>query len=419
MREEELSSLYGELDVLPLGIFLLHKLMFMLWICINHLESEKSVTRMGFLSVLLLFVWCSKEWSLHSCKFKLRVTQGVWFMALLLFRVPVCKFWTSTKWRLTYFTCTNIDCIGCLVKERVWESPGSRNGLYVNLCCTSAPGKWCRKLCSEPVSPGPWQNLTGEKGRTIPKQKCLLAAWMMGITSGPWQAVFLEFSTLLYLCAWNLKARDLLISAVASSPACFWRKQLEIQPWHMVIKGQGRAGSAVVCTACRDSSGEAHVCNAEEHRLGILANLLFQCFCKWSVKSAVPAVSGLVQGGLAGASLSRVAHLGFLKLPLWPGQMVRNKVLMTVPSKGRDDWIQTHAFQTFCLPLFMINASISSGVHVFSHRSFQYDGCFYLFLVFMLVRQVPSPCISHMLNRISLLIVGQTLPRSGCSCSLL
>lgn len=56
MREEELSSLYGELDVLSLGIFLLHKLMFMLWICINHLESEKSVTRMGFLSVLLLFV---------------------------------------------------------------------------------------------------------------------------------------------------------------------------------------------------------------------------------------------------------------------------------------------------------------------------------------------------------------------------
>lgn len=36
-------------------------------------------------------------------------------------------------------------------------------------------------------------------------------------------------------------------------------------------------------------------------------------------------------------SLSQVAYLGFLKLLLWPGQMVSNKVLMTVPSEGSDD----------------------------------------------------------------------------------
>lgn len=36
-------------------------------------------------------------------------------------------------------------------------------------------------------------------------------------------------------------------------------------------------------------------------------------------------------------SLSQVAHLGFLKLPLWPGQVVGNKVLTTMPSEGSDD----------------------------------------------------------------------------------
>jgi len=41
--------------------------------------------------------------------------------------------------------------------------------------------------------------------------------------------------------------------------------------------------------------------------------------------------------GLAGMSLSQVAHLGFLKLPLWPGQMVGNEVLMTMSSEGSDD----------------------------------------------------------------------------------
>ena len=69
---------------------------------------------------------------------------------------------------------------------------------------------------------------------------------------------------------------------MASALACFLSKQLpqlEIQPWHLVIKGQGRAGGAVACAACMDSSGEAHVCNAEEHWLGILADSLFQCFC--------------------------------------------------------------------------------------------------------------------------------------------
>lgn len=35
---------------------------------------------------------------------------------------------------------TNVVCIGSLVKERVWESPGSRDGLYVNPCCGSAQG---------------------------------------------------------------------------------------------------------------------------------------------------------------------------------------------------------------------------------------------------------------------------------------
>lgn len=56
MREEELPSPYGELDVLSLGLHL-HKL----WICLNPLESEKSVTSMGFLSVLVLFSWrCRK-----------------------------------------------------------------------------------------------------------------------------------------------------------------------------------------------------------------------------------------------------------------------------------------------------------------------------------------------------------------------
>lgn len=67
---------------------------------------------------------------------------------------------------------------------------------------------------------------------------------------------------LLYLCACNLKAHDLLISAVASALACFWSRQLpqlEIQPWHMVIEGQGRAGGAVVCAACIDSSGEVRL----------------------------------------------------------------------------------------------------------------------------------------------------------------
>lgn len=55
-----------------------------------------------------------------------------------------------------------------------------------------------------------------------------------------------------------------------------------------------------MCAACMDSSGEAHVYNAEEHWLGILADLLFQCSCigliysKWSVRSTVSAVPGLV-----------------------------------------------------------------------------------------------------------------------------
>lgn len=71
-----------------------------------------------------------------------------------------------------------------------------------------------------------------------------------------------EFPALLYLCAHELKARDLLISAVASALACFLSKQLpqlEIQPWHLVVKGQGRAGGAVVCPACMGFSSEARL----------------------------------------------------------------------------------------------------------------------------------------------------------------
>jgi len=85
---------------------------------------------------------------------------------------------------------------------------------------------------------------------------------MVRLISGPWWAVFLAFPTLLYLWARDLKARDLLVSAVASALACFLSKelpQLQIQPWHVVIKGQGRAGGAAVCATRMGSSGEAHL----------------------------------------------------------------------------------------------------------------------------------------------------------------
>jgi len=65
MREEELPSLYGELGVLSLGLFL-HKLRFMLWVCLNPSESEKSVTSVEFLSVLVSFSWCCGEWGLAA-----------------------------------------------------------------------------------------------------------------------------------------------------------------------------------------------------------------------------------------------------------------------------------------------------------------------------------------------------------------
>lgn len=92
-----------------------------------------------------------------------------------------------------------------------------------------------------------------------------------------------------------MKAHALLIPAVASALACFLSKQmpqLEIQPWHKVTEGQGRARGAVV--------KHMFVMLRSIGWLGVLAVLLFQCFCtglvysKCSIKSMVPAVSGLV-----------------------------------------------------------------------------------------------------------------------------
>lgn len=142
---------------------------------------------------------------------------------------------------------TNVVCIGSLVKEYVWESPGSRNGLCVNLCCSSAQGKWHNKLCSELVSQSHCRNLREGKGRTVPK-----AEVFVGCLNGKahfWLLMGWEFPMFLYLCVCDLKARALLIPAMASALACFLSKQmpqLEIQPWHMVIEGQGRARGAVV-----------------------------------------------------------------------------------------------------------------------------------------------------------------------------
>lgn len=74
---------------------------------------------------------------------------------------------------------TNVVCIGSLVKECVWESPGSRNGLCVNPCCSSAQGKWHSKLCSELVSQKSSLKPERGKGEDSPQSRgvCWLLAW--------------------------------------------------------------------------------------------------------------------------------------------------------------------------------------------------------------------------------------------------
>lgn len=117
-------------------------------------------------------------WPLQQVETSSSVRCGVYGIAVFLCKC-LCAHSEpppNGSWLISLALSTNVVCIGSLVKECVWESPGSRNGLYVNLCCSSAQGKSLRKLCSEPVSQSHCQNLRGKRGGQLPKQRCLLAA---------------------------------------------------------------------------------------------------------------------------------------------------------------------------------------------------------------------------------------------------
>lgn len=154
---------------------------------------------------------------------------------------------------------TNVVCIGSLVKECVWESPGSRNGLCVNLCCSSAQGKWHSKLCSELVSQSHCWNLRG-KGEDNPHSPqsrgvCWLLEW--------WGSLLALDELGISNIAVSLGSEGSCLAAFCCgiSP-CLSSEQVDASIGNSAM-AYGNVGAGKSKGCC----GEAHVCNAEEHWL--------------------------------------------------------------------------------------------------------------------------------------------------------
>lgn len=96
------------------------------------------------------------------------------FTALLLFLVSACVHTEpppNGSWFISLALSTNVVCIGSLVKERVWESPGSRNGLYVNLCVAQLKGNCAGSFAQNQSA----KVIVKTRGQPL-KQRCLMAA---------------------------------------------------------------------------------------------------------------------------------------------------------------------------------------------------------------------------------------------------